>query len=355
MSKDKLNIPPKINVGFQSRKDTYTGKLAYVVYTDAKGKRRKETSWNRWCHHKNIPPVEFVNEPTSGFVLNKKVGDGRYGWNPRKAWIRIYDPRDFEFEISVNNLVFILEETSAIKGKGLEGEFVYAWDGAELVLLPVGSEEYRKSAAYTALQAQKVTKKDMQEGCMYRTKDNIEVLYLGRHDFYELVKDYYRGAKMKHQKCHVFVTADGSYWCQKGFTKLAEKLCDDADPRFADEYDKFVKSVNHVPPVRLVAKEATFSPNGVNRRTLYEEHAAGVWTAVQIRKHWPYGHNTQTYNINRCNKKAKLLTNQKGLLELSLHEGGYQYNRHQRTIEDIKALKLRHLYLENEQGALLEL
>lgn len=37
-------IPTKINVGFQERKDTYTGKLAYVIYFDEKGKLRKETS-----------------------------------------------------------------------------------------------------------------------------------------------------------------------------------------------------------------------------------------------------------------------------------------------------------------------
>jgi hypothetical protein len=51
--------------------------------------------------------------------------------------VRVYDPRNFEFEISVANLLYILEETSSLKGKGLEGEFVYAWEGKELVLLPV--------------------------------------------------------------------------------------------------------------------------------------------------------------------------------------------------------------------------
>lgn len=29
-------VPTKINVGFQERKDTYTGKLAYVIYFDEK-------------------------------------------------------------------------------------------------------------------------------------------------------------------------------------------------------------------------------------------------------------------------------------------------------------------------------
>lgn len=46
--KANIFIPTKINVGFQKRKDTYTGKLAYVIYFDEKGKLRKETSWQGW-------------------------------------------------------------------------------------------------------------------------------------------------------------------------------------------------------------------------------------------------------------------------------------------------------------------
>lgn len=41
-------IPKTINVGYQKRSDTYTGKLAYIVYYDENGKLRKEASWNSW-------------------------------------------------------------------------------------------------------------------------------------------------------------------------------------------------------------------------------------------------------------------------------------------------------------------
>lgn len=30
-------MPKQINIGFQERKDTYTNKLAYVIYFDEKG------------------------------------------------------------------------------------------------------------------------------------------------------------------------------------------------------------------------------------------------------------------------------------------------------------------------------
>ena len=41
---DKSNffIPEKIKVGYNSRNDTYTKKLAYIIYYDNKGVLRKE-------------------------------------------------------------------------------------------------------------------------------------------------------------------------------------------------------------------------------------------------------------------------------------------------------------------------
>lgn len=185
----KLNIPGKIHVGCVKRGDTYTGKLAYVIYTDEKGKVRKEKSWNGW-RDKKIPVQNLDNEPTEGFVLNKKIGGQNWGWHSRQTKVRVYDPREFEFEIDVENLLFILEECSAIKGKGLEGEFVYAWDGPKLLLLPISSQEYKASKQHTENQSKKVTAKDMVEGCIYRTKKGFEVMYLGRHAWHYQTKGY---------------------------------------------------------------------------------------------------------------------------------------------------------------------
>lgn len=62
-----LFIPNRIRVGFQTRNDTYTKKLAYVIYYDEKGKLRKEPSWNSW-RDKKIDPEEFDNVPTEASV-----------------------------------------------------------------------------------------------------------------------------------------------------------------------------------------------------------------------------------------------------------------------------------------------
>ena len=183
---EQLFIPDRIKVGYNNRKDTYTGKLAYVIYFDKKGVLRKETSWESWRDDK-ITPHEFDNKPMSGFVLNKGVGGAResYGWNARNEYIRIYDPRNFEFEISVANLLFILQESNCMRGKGLEGEFVYAWDGKDLVLLPVGSKEYKNSVEFTDMKTMKVASKDLIVGATYETKDQQTVIYLGQFNMFD--------------------------------------------------------------------------------------------------------------------------------------------------------------------------
>lgn len=179
MSNSQLNIPKKIKVGYQNRTDTFTRKLAYVIYFDEKGVLRKEKSWESW-RDKKIDPQELDNVPTEGFVLNKKVGGYKSDWNYRSSYIRIYDPRGFEFEITVENLLFILSICDCSRGKGLEGKFVYSWSGTDLVLLPTECEEYKSSQDFTSLKTMKVASKDLVLGASYRFKDQSVGIYLCR-------------------------------------------------------------------------------------------------------------------------------------------------------------------------------
>ena len=147
---------------------------------------RKEKSWNGW-RDKNIEPQEFVNEPTSGFILNKKVGDYQSNWNYRHAYCRVYDPRNFEIEISIENLLYILENNNSIKGKGLEGQFLYAYSGKDLLLLPIDSPDYKEIIQYNEILHEKnyVKVKDLVLGGTYKTKSDEEYIYMGRFDYYD--------------------------------------------------------------------------------------------------------------------------------------------------------------------------
>ena len=188
--KNNLYIPDKIHVGFQSRNDTYTGKLAYVVpYAGAK--IRKEKSFNGWRDHE-IESVDCDNVPVSGFVINKKAGDYSSHWNHRSAVIRIYDPRDFEFEISVDNLLYILSFEPSEPGKGLGGEYVYSWDKEKLVLMPASSADYGDLRSFNDKLKNRVTAKKLQIGHTYLSKQNKEYVYLGVHTKYKCdIVNYY--------------------------------------------------------------------------------------------------------------------------------------------------------------------
>lgn len=177
-----LNIPEKIRVGYERRSDTYSGKLGYVIYYRGK-KLAKEQSWNNWID-KTLGYNDYDNVPTEGFVLNRSAGGYATGWNHRRTYIRVYDPRGFEIEISTENLLFILENCDCLKGKGLEGKFIYSWDGKDLVLLPCNSVDYQDNMKrIKKTVAANLTPGSLVIGKTYKVKDcgNIlDLVYLGR-------------------------------------------------------------------------------------------------------------------------------------------------------------------------------
>lgn len=201
----KLQVPQQIVVGQQKRSDTYTGRLGYVIYKDEKGVLRKQTSWEGW-RDKSIEPGYYENKPTEGFVLNRHGGgdshsryDDYYG---RAAFIRVYDPRDFEFEISLENLLFILRYADCSRGKGLEGNFVYAWRGKDLVLLPEGCPEYKEALEFTSLKSMKVSTKELVPGYTYYSKDQEDLVYLGKFNAFDTYR--YGGQSSSFKMSHVF-------------------------------------------------------------------------------------------------------------------------------------------------------
>ena len=223
-------LPKTIKVGYQNRSDTYTGQLAYVIYYDQRNVLRKEKSWNSWRDDK-IPPQEFSNEPISGFVLNKKVGDYSCHWgNHRQAYTRVFDPRNFEVEITIENLLYILENASSIKGKGLEGDFVYGWDNKNLILIPVESPDYIELSKLNDLrhEKKKFDGKNLILGGTYKSNSNDELIYLGR--FYE------NNGDSKESKTYFFYDRKSSYRKINSIKSLSGSIIDIIDENCVDDY-----------------------------------------------------------------------------------------------------------------------
>ena len=248
----KLFIPKKIKVGFQERKDTFTGKLAYVIYYDEKGKLRKESSWNSWRSRK-IEPIEFENTPRNNYILNK--GMFRYSdWGSGRAVIRVHDPREFEFEISVDNLIGILMHSDVSK-RDITEECVFAWAGTELVLLPVNSEQYQESVKYTEKQDKKLSTKDLVKGRQYQMKKSDEVYtYLGFFDWYDWVDGHDTDDKVCRRrwdvdfknhtnkgKKHIFhrVPTYGEHFKPLSVSTLSESISDEIVDNYAALVEEF--------------------------------------------------------------------------------------------------------------------
>lgn len=229
-------IPKQINVGFQKRKGTYTGKLAYIIYFDEKGKLRKETSWNSW-RDKDIDNELHDNEPLSGFVLNKKAGGYATGWNHRQTYVRVYDPRGFEFEITISNLLYILENATSTKGKGLEGDFIYGWDGADLVLIPCEAPDYKELVEYNKKihDRVKLKGKDMILGATYLNKNNIKLVYLGRFDEWE---HWWQKEPTIKRKAYFFYSLDSDRIIT--IQSLSKDIIDVIDENCADNFTELI-------------------------------------------------------------------------------------------------------------------
>jgi hypothetical protein len=257
--KSNIFIPERINVGFRERNDTYTKKLAYIIYFDEKGTLRKETSWNSW-RDKKIDNEIYENVPTSGFVLNKKAGGYSTGWNHRQTYVRVYDSRGFEFEITVPNLLYILENATSTKGKGIEGDFIYGWDGKDLVLIPTESPDYIELSNFNEKvhNQVKLKGKDLKSGATYLTKDNNQIIYLGRFDEWDYDYVYeetgfgrkWTGKKLwkTKKKAYFFANNEGHISTVQSLSKtIIDVLSEECVENYADLMDKLEHNSTYFP------------------------------------------------------------------------------------------------------------
>jgi len=315
-----FKLPKKIRVGYQNRDDTYSGKLGYALSMD----KRKEMpyGWKNWCDD-SMGYDDFDNEPLEGFVLNRDVGGTQrsYGWNARRERVRVYDPRGFEIEITVDNVLLILQECSSIKGKGIEGELVYAWDGKHVGLLPTCSQEYKEANQRLNLRDKKITKKDMVEGCVYLTKKNKRLMYMGRQDYYERVNCYYHGItdvkesiKRISKKKHVFRNMEEQdknrwgyrpYIVETGFTKLARKISDEPESTYAEYYDDMMKQEEYSQIIGLIHEKKSprtrdkcyWIPDLIEETIMVNDRYFFCYFRDQSPKHyWSLGRRDSTYD-----------------------------------------------------------
>jgi len=341
MTITNLFIPTKIKVGYQKREDTYSKKLAYVIYYDEKNILRKEKSWLSWINE-TMPQDEFDNEPLSGFILNRKAGGTNYGWNPRQTYCRVYDPRGFEIEISIPNLLFILQECDSNKGKALEGEFVYSWQGTELVLLPAHSAEFKNSKKFTSLQSGKISKKDLVPGHSYYDKYKKSYIYLGYFK-YNSNTPYYGNNNYKFHtyndninKKHVFLNNKIYYTLNP--SNLKEKISDIIPENFSNLVSDYLTSI--------YSREFSHVKfNKINDVKVYDYFYSKVIDGKCKEYYVNFIEIDKVTNIKKFNfyKSNDLLVSENNIKYVEKEENKYNYFSWNNTRKDEKKLSLEEI------------
>lgn len=315
----KLYIPKIIKVGFQERRDTFTGKLGYIVYIDDKGVTRKEHSWSNWKDD-SIEVMELENKPQSSFSFNKGIQRSGDHFSSGRSVIRVHDERNFEFEISVDNLIGILMHSDVSKRDIVE-ECVYAWHGKDLILLPVNSEQYIESVSYTKKQSKKLSTKDFVPGSTYSLKKSDEILvYIGFFPFFE--SEGYRtrpedaiNYRMKPKgKKHIFqdieVNSKSEY--SKHFrtpstAQLAERVSNECVNDYADRVTQFEACANSLESTGWVLEDFTkedadkymADENKCQKLTLMKQIGENKFVGIHRQLKSSYGQQTFKRDIDR--------------------------------------------------------
>lgn len=134
-----------LTIGFQSRSDTYSGMLGFIVPTS---EEKSNKNFTRWVDQK-IPLKRIINEPIPGFVFNKNI-KRNFTYSTSEK-MRVFHPEGFEFEITMNNLSFIIANAN-INAQEIMSPCVLAWFRGSVHLVPVNTEEGQEIIKVNALE-----------------------------------------------------------------------------------------------------------------------------------------------------------------------------------------------------------
>lgn len=173
-------VPNKIKVGFQKRENTSDGYLSYVIYYDEKNKLRKERSFLSWCS-KEREFEDHSNDVMKGFRLASSIKRTAGHFGESKEKVRMISPLGFEFEVNVENFIYLLEHGDIISLEYTQ-ECRFVWDQkGEMFLLPTNSVEYKEAINKMNKKSNVLKAEELVVGQAYSSKKekNVVYIYLG--------------------------------------------------------------------------------------------------------------------------------------------------------------------------------
>lgn len=162
----KIKIPTQVYVGFQGRRSEDEVPLGFMTPYDTTqaGLKRQATvdSWADCGDEKTFNSVVLDNVPMIGFKLGRAIRRQRE-WGGNSTYVRIEDPRGFELEITIENMVMMMSHNIIEDGEIMQ-ECVWGREGTKNILLPINSEPYMDSLDTTRRLASKLSLKDVKAG-----------------------------------------------------------------------------------------------------------------------------------------------------------------------------------------------
>ena len=92
--------------------------------------------------------------------------------------MRVKDPRGFEIELTIKNIVFLLS-TCTIQKNIIKNKLIYTFLSGQHFLMPTTCTEYKNAMKYTNTLFKKKTITNIKIGDIFSTKTIKEFIYLG--------------------------------------------------------------------------------------------------------------------------------------------------------------------------------
>ena len=206
-----LYIPSEITVGFKKMKDSFTGKKGFITYKELGNKSDKlfnQSKFDSFIDNEK-DNIKINNVPMNGFVINKKMTH-EHNYFGQYSTILVYHPDGFEFEISLSNLMTIMEY-SDINAQEIKQKCVLGWYKSYPVLMPISCPLYNEAQEQNAeLLEIKDMSKDLVIGRKYYSKTEKNLIYIGRENINKL-QSYNEPQNMKTRQGHIFLKDDRNF------------------------------------------------------------------------------------------------------------------------------------------------
>lgn len=309
MLKTDSLIPKKIKVGYFDHTGNSwglvaVGKVGIITWEDKKGIKR-EMTWNS-ARDLDMTSDDFNNVPMKGFKLSKGVTDFHKGQSMRKkgTGFLISDPRGFEVEIPAENILDIIKNAPYMSNKEFDGEFVYADQGGDMILVPTNSNEYKSMLVATrSYYDQTILAKNLKVGHKYLTKDNCEYIYMGKFDYHQKnrVKRAGQITMESENKGKKF------YFCSDGKSKFAnyssitKMLVDELSDGVVDNFDEIKEAFTTESGLYGVGHVETVSYSFVEFEARVAKKLEFQYSIMEF-----FNEHSERMRVRKCNKLPSL-------------------------------------------------